>query len=195
MIKTLLISLGILALLMQVSWADELTGRVVDSEKHPIAKATVQTNVTSQATETDDNGYFILKYDKELPEYFTVSHISFQPRMIPIDKYVRDMTIMLAPAVYPGQKIKVTAMRAERGVTPSAFSDLTEEDIDRDYTVADFPMLIETTPNLYSYSYTGGETGASDFKIRGFDYKRIGVYVNGVPLNDPEDRFTYFYDL
>src|SRR6185436_16024240 len=37
--------------------------------------------------------------------------------------------------------------------------------------------------------------GYSYLSLRGFDQRRIAVYVNGVPLNDPESQQVYFIDL
>ena len=60
---------------------------------------------------------------------------------------------------------------------------------------AEFPLLSSTTPNLYTYTDGGAALGYSYTLIRGFDDKRIVTYINGVPLNDPEDQATYFVDL
>ncbi|UCD94890.1 MAG: TonB-dependent receptor, partial [Candidatus Zixiibacteriota bacterium] len=172
-------------------------GRVIDREGKPIEGVNVQTDLSSLFAVTGEDGGFSIEPGEQLPSYLSFSHVSYQPRMIRVEG-VGELTrleIILDLAVYPGQRITVTALRAQAGLTPAAFSDFTDDDIARDYTVADFPILLETTPNMYSYSYTGGAVGASEYKIRGFDSKRIGVYVNGVPLNDPEDHLTYFYDL
>jgi iron complex outermembrane receptor protein len=91
--------------------------------------------------------------------------------------------------------IIVSAGRAREGGSAAGFDDFTEDEIKRDYTVGEFPLLLETTPNLHSYSDAGTPLGYSYMKIRGFDDKRISTYINGVPLNDPEDQATYFVDL
>jgi len=172
-------------------------GRIIGRDGEPIEGVNIHTNISSLYAKSDHDGKFSLDTGDEQIAHMTFSHVSFQPYMmqIKVGMSTTDLLITLDPAVYPGQKIRVTAMRAKVGQTPVAFSDFTDEDIERDYTVADFPILLETTPNMYAFSYTGGAAGASDYKIRGFDSKRIGTYINGIPLNDPEDRFTYFYDL
>lgn len=177
--------------------AAELGGVVVDRDNKAIPGVNIQSHVKGLTTVTDEHGRFTLQTGDSLPAYITFSHVSYQPHLVNINKHhpAQEMRIILDQAVYPTQNIRVTAMRAQAGKTPVAFFDVTEEDIERDYTVGDFPLLLETTPNMYAYSYTGGAVGASEYKIRGFDSKRIGVYINGVPLNDPEDHFTYFYDL
>lgn len=173
------------------------SGKVVDRNGEPIEGVNVLTSISTLSTVSDENGNFTLDAGDQMPSHLTFSHVSYQPNMIYVktDEDMAELKVMLDLAIYPGQNVRVTAMRARVGLTPVAFSDFTDKDIERDYTISDFPILLETTPNMYSFSYTGGIVGASDYKIRGFDSKRIGVYVNGVPLNDPEDHFTYFYDL
>jgi len=186
----------LLILLFSLSNAATFQGWVVDRDGTAIEGVNIQTGIFSLYTVSNQSGEFVLETGDLIPSYMTFSHISFQPQMISVsDENSIALKIILEPAVYPGQKIRVTSMRARRGVTPIAFADFSEDDIERDYTLGDMPVLLETTPNMYAISYTGGITGASDYKIRGFGYKQIGVYINGVPLNDPEDRFTYFYDL
>jgi len=172
-------------------------GTVINDAGEPIEGVNVLTNINTLLTITDKDGRFTLVTDGEKPAYLTFSHVSYQPEMIRVaaDKDMTDLKIILQPTVYPGQNIRVTAMRAEQRKTPVAYSDFTADDIYRDYTLDEFPVLLDKTPNLYSFTYTGGITGASEFSIRGFNSKRIGVYVNGIPLNDPEDQTTYFYDI
>jgi len=55
--------------------------------------------------------------------------------------------------------------------------------------------MLAGTPNLYAFNDAGSALGYSYMKIRGFDDKRVSTYINGVPLNDPEDQATYFVDL
>ncbi|MCP4367900.1 MAG: TonB-dependent receptor plug domain-containing protein, partial [Deltaproteobacteria bacterium] len=63
------------------------------------------------------------------------------------------------------------------------------------YTASDIPMLLSEVPGVYSYSLTGDNLGYSFLKIRGFDQRRIGVMINDIPLNDPEDQEVYWVDL
>jgi len=195
--RLLLITLTLFTLLVLPGFGATYSGVVVNSNGDPIEGVNVLTNYSSIVTITETDGRFILNTGVEKPTHLTFSHVSYQPEMIRVfdDTAQSGIKIIMKPNVYPGQNIRVTAMRAEQRKTPVAFSDFSSDQIERDYTVGDFPILLETTPNFYSFSYTGGLTGASDYKIRGFDSKRIGVYIDGIPLNDPEDRFTYFYDL
>jgi len=188
--------LGLIIFAFVSSPAAFYVGRVTDDNSSPIEGVNIQTDISSLSAVTGSDGRFELNTGELRPEYITFSHVSYLPKMISLKSGpISEIDISLEPAVYPGQKVRVTTMRARRGETPVTFSDFGENEIERDYTVSDMPVLLETTPNLYAVSYTGGIAGASDYRIRGFGYKQIGVYINGIPLSDPEDRFTYFYDL
>jgi len=176
--------------------AGEYRGKVTDEAGNPIEGVNVLTDISSVNTVTGKDGGFYLNTGAQQPSHLTFSHISYQPSMIDVKtSSMTNISISLKPAVYPGQNIKITADRAVAGLTPIAFSDFTHDQIRRDYSISEFPLLLETTPNLYAYADAGGGLGYSYMKIRGFDDKRISVYINGIPLNDPEDQATYFVDI
>ena len=172
--------------------AAQLVGTVVDDTGQPIPGVSVITNVTGKGAVSDHEGHFTLDLTDQMSRV-TFSSVGYQSRQFRVDDV--PTTVKLTPAYYRGTDIVVTADRAQSGVTPVAFNDVSSDDIKRDYTVGEFPLLLETTPNLYSYSDAGTPLGYSYMKIRGFDDKRISTYINGVPLNDPEDQATYFVDL
>jgi iron complex outermembrane receptor protein len=187
---------GILTLSTLYPLAAEFRGRVVDNEGSPIEGVNILTDNPKIGTVTDENGYFRLPTGDIGISHLTFSHVSYQPVMIKVAEGQTDsLKIILRQAIYPGQNIKVTAERAITGLTPIAFTDITDDQIKRDYTIGEFPLLLETAPNLYAYADAGGGLGYSYLKIRGFDDKRISVYIDGVPLNDPEDQATYFVDI
>ncbi len=171
-----------------------LTGTVLDDEGRAVAGATVIVDSDGGTVATDQNGQFSIETNLPLPRQLTVRHIGFRPQMVRVSDST-PVTIRLKPAVFRGQGVTVTADRAEIGKSPTAFTDFTAREIERDYLLGEFPLLLETTPNVYAYSDAGGGLGYSYLKIRGFDDKRVSVYVNGIPLNDPEDQATYFVDI
>ncbi len=173
----------------------ELKGQAVDNTGKPVEGVNVLTDISSLSAVTDKDGYFTLTYSGTAPTHITFTHISYQPVMLSLKGRKGAINVTLQPAILPGQNIKVTAERAVSGVSPITYSDFTNADIKRDYTISEFPLLLESTPNLYSYADAGGGLGYSYMRIRGFDDKRISVYINGVPLNDPEDQATYFVDI
>jgi len=93
------------------------------------------------------------------------------------------------------ERITVTATRARERQTPAAFSNLSREQIERLYTVQDVPALLDELPGAISYSDSGNNVGYTYLRLRGFDSSRIGVKLNGIPLNDPESHQVFWIDL
>ncbi len=172
--------------------ADTISGRVVNVHGEPLLGVSVVTNVTAVGTMTDKAGEFTLQLTDEVKRV-TFSAVGFKPRLFRVSEI--PPTVTLDMMYYEIGNIVVTAERARPGITPIAFDNFSQDDIERDYTVGEFPLLLESTPNLYVYTDGSTPLGYSYVKIRGFDDKRIATYINGVPLNDPEDHATYFVDL
>jgi len=179
-------------LLATTAYSLPLNGRVVDADGQPIVGASVVTDLDGVGAATDDHGEFNLPA-REGITWITVSAVGYRARQFDADDL--PSTVKLERLFIRGEDILVTADRAEMGVTPVAFDNLSRREIERDYTVGEFPLLLSSTPNLYAFSDGGTPLGYSYMKIRGFDDKRITTYINGVPLNDPEDQATYFVDL
>jgi iron complex outermembrane receptor protein len=102
--------------------------------------------------------------------------------------------MILMPTILEGQTIEVSATRAVEGETPVSFTNVSREELSEKYTASDIPMMLEDLPGMYSYSLTGDNLGYSFLKVRGFDQSRVGVMLNEIPLNDPEDQQVYWVD-
>ncbi len=172
--------------------AKSITAKVVNENGEALASVSVITNVDGVATQTREAGLFTLDIS-ELVTRITFSHVAYHHRQFNIDELPE--VVVLEQKYYEWDKILVTADRARPGISPIAFDNYSEDDIKRDFTVADLPMLLNTTPNFYSFSDNGTNLGYTYTQIRGFDDKRIATYINGVPLNDPEDQYNYWVDL
>ncbi|MFO7654883.1 MAG: TonB-dependent receptor [Candidatus Krumholzibacteriia bacterium] len=90
--------------------------------------------------------------------------------------------------------VVVTASRYDTDVHLSQ-TNLTEAQIRLRQTSRDIPMLLEGVPGLFAYSDAGNGIGYTYLNIRGFDQRKVGVLVNGIPLNDPEDQKVYWVNL
>ena len=185
-----------LALLAQTQ---SISGVVLDESTHqPLIGANVFLEGTRWGTTTDEDGVFILK---NLPagEYVLVveflgyqtyrSTLSVQPGG------TYRVEIFLKPVALPGEEVLVQSIQAVERKTPVVFTNLDESYIREVHTVEDIPMMLTEIPNVYAYSDAGNGTGYSYLKVRGFDQKRIGVMINGIPLNDPEDHQVYWVDM
>ena len=172
--------------------AKEITAKLVNQNGDVVANVLVVTNVDGIATQSDESGLVTLEVTDEVTRV-TFSHVGYNHRQFSINQLPE--VVVLESKYYEWEKITVTAERARPGISPIAFDNYSEDDIKRDFTVADPPMLLNSTPNFYSFSDNGTNLGYTYTQIRGFDDKRIATYINGVPLNDPEDQYNYWTDL
>jgi iron complex outermembrane receptor protein len=173
--------------------AQTITGTVTDGRGNPIPEVNIMID-GKYYNPTDQDGRFSVTMPDIDRKEITFSHVGFKSLMKKIE-IGKHLDVSLERAVYETEGISVHASRAGSENRARAYTDFTSDDIDRDYLVGEFPLLLETTPNLYSYADAGGGLGYSYIRMRGFDDKRMSVYINGIPLNDPEDQATYFVDI
>ncbi len=190
--RMLSVIIAAILLCLQSAIAKDITARVVNEDGEALAAVSVVTNVDGVATQTGAEGTFSLELLDSITR-ITFSHVGYHHRQFNIKELPE--IVVLEQKYYEWEKILVTSDRARPGISPIAFDNYSEDDIKRDFTVGDLPMLLNTTPNFYSFSDNGTNLGYTYTQIRGFDDKRIATYINGVPLNDPEDQYNYWVDL
>ncbi|MCH8927919.1 MAG: TonB-dependent receptor [Candidatus Marinimicrobia bacterium] len=176
----------------------DINGSVLNSENDtPIVGANVLVEGTFLGAATDENGDFVIP-NVPVGEYtISAGVIGYGVKKLKIS-VMPDKTFLsfsLTPIILPGEKVLITASRAISGKTPIAFSNIDSKTLSEKYSSQELPLLLNEVPSLYSYSMTGNGMGYSEIKIRGFDPTRVAVTLNNVPLNDPEDHVTYFYDI
>ena len=166
----------------------EVRGIVVDVESQtPLVGVNIVSGETG--TITDIFGTFIIS--AKTGSDISFSFIGYEK----INTIVKPkMTILMTPTILQGDEITVNAIRAIRGMTPVSFSNLTAKEIETRNTAQDVPMMLASEPGVWAYSESGNGTGYSYLSIRGFDQSRIGVMIDGVPLNDNESHQVYWVD-
>ncbi len=189
---TILLATFLLASFVGANATGVLVGQVTDTKGRPLAAVSITTNLSGIGSLSDINGDFKFTVDDQVTRV-TFSSVGFKPRQFKIGE-IPDVIVLL-PMYIRGEDIIITADRAKSGISSIAYDNLSTDEIERDYTIGELPLLLESTPNLYAYSDGGTTLGYSYMRIRGFDDKRVSTYINGVPLNDPEDHATYFVDL
>jgi len=157
----------------------------------PVPYANIMIKGTDIGTISDPSGFFWLVTDT-LPLFLDISHIQYKNRTVLIRR--KFSRIAMEPDVLHSEEIHVVANRAVKGQTPVAFSALDRKDIQTSYSHQDVPVILNQTPGVYVYSDAGNGTGYSYLKIRGFSQDRIGIMLNGIPLNDPESHSVYWVD-
>lgn len=94
---------------------------------------------------------------------------------------------------------EVEGIIVERTRLPEATSTVATTRIGADEIASlpfdhDVTMTVGGSTSAYSFSDSGHGFGYSYLKIRGFDQERLGMLLNGVPLNDPESHHVYWVD-
>jgi iron complex outermembrane receptor protein len=116
--------------------------------------------------------------------------------MIPHTATLAQQSEMAKPdTIYEMSPVIVTATQAHERLSPVTFSNLTQQEIQRLYSVQDIPLLLAELPSITTYSENGNGIGYNYINLRGFDQRRLSIMVNGVPQNDPEDHNVYWIDL
>ena len=97
-------------------------------------------------------------------------------------------------ATHDAEEVVVTASRYDESVHLS-HANITRDELAARLGTSDIPLLLEDTPGLHAWSDAGNGVGYTYLNIRGFDQKRVGVMIDGIPLNDPEDHQVYWVNL
>ncbi|MDO9576707.1 MAG: TonB-dependent receptor [Candidatus Cloacimonadales bacterium] len=177
--------------------ADTLMGQVKSAENDAeLDGVSVFIQNSNQGTVTDKSGKFTLtdldpgKYTivfKRLGYEILQKEIDFPSERVLLIKLRRKPTEI--------EGISISSTRAVERETPVTFTNMNKEMIEEANFGQDIPMLMNELPNVLSYADAGSGMGYSYLKIRGFDQTRIGVMINGIPLNDPEDHQVYWVDM
>ena len=89
------------------------------------------------------------------------------------------------------QETVVKGTRATLRETPVAFSSVSGKELEAKLASRDIPMELATTPSVFASS-AGGGAGDATLYIRGFNQRNIAIMINGVPVNDMENKWVYW---
>ena len=129
-----------------------VSGIVLDKNNNPISDVNIYSKTTGTISQTD--GSFRLEVNENSKIFF--SHIGYKNVEIdPVSKYT---IVHLGFDILHGEGIQISASRAIPGISPSAFSTLSKEEISRNYTIEDVPMILASEPGIYAYSESGNGT-------------------------------------
>ncbi len=194
-----LIALLLTTSLPCVGLAAELTGRVLGSAKAPLGGAAVAVTAAGHElhTITNASGQFTVELPEPPPArvVITATAEGYRPATLTVTEVAAPVTIALEPTGVFSEQVEVTATRARAGETPVTLTNVGRQEIARGYWGQDVPMFLSQVPGFYAYNDGGNNIGYSYFTLRGFNMTRVGVQLNGVPLNDAEEHAVYFIDL
>ncbi|WP_309335740.1 TonB-dependent receptor [Mucilaginibacter sp.] len=189
---------ALFALLLPVMAAAQfsVSGKVTDQQTgEALPGATISLSSPAISTIADANGEYHFNNLKSGAYSLKVSFIGYRAitkTVLLNADAVSDFA--LKPGTLFTEAVTVSATRATQN-SPTAFTDLSKKDIDKNNTGRGFEYLLEQTPSTVVTSNAGAGVGYTSIRIRGSDATRTNVTLNGIPLNDAEDQGVYFVDL
>ncbi len=191
------ISVIFILLAVNLLSAETLIGQIHSAENDKALEGvSVYLDGLNKGTMTDGNGNFVIR-DLEPGKYTVhISRLGYQSMEKRIEfpaEQILNLSLQRKPTQIEGLRISSTV--AIERETPVTFTNMNQQEIAEANYGQDIPMLLNELPNVLSYADAGNPLGYSYLKIRGFDQKRIGVMINGIPLNDPEDHQVYWVDM
>ena len=195
--KALILSLFLVILLPFSLYAQKgnITGKITNAET---GEALVGANVVIQGTAlgaaTGMSGIYEIR---NVP----VGNYTLKVTFIGYDEAITDVQVtsgatatadfQLDEQIISGATITVLADRAKPRETPVAFTDVRKADMQARLGSQDIPLVLNTTPSVYS-TMGGGGAGDARINIRGFNQRNFAVMINGVPINDMENGWVYW---
>jgi iron complex outermembrane receptor protein len=154
--------------------------------------ATIQLDGTGRNAVTNDQGKFRIE-DLSAGNYtVVVRFLGFAQKkeVITLTEDL-DISVMLEPAWQMTEEVVVYATRAN-DKTPTTFTHVNKEVIQKQNFGQDVPMLLNWTPSMVTTSDAGAGIGYTGLRIRGSDASRINVTVNGIAFNDSESQGVFW---
>ena len=177
------------------TFAQQVTGKVVDEKGVELIGATVVVKDGKAMTVTDLDGNFTLKVPENEDVEVVVAFISFVDKIFSVNLKkgeTKDLgEIKLVINAIGIEELKVIASYAVDRRTPVAVSTISPNVILEKLGTQEFPEILKSTPSVYA-TKTGGGYGDGRINLRGFNSNNIGVLINGVPVNDMESGKVYW---
>jgi outer membrane cobalamin receptor len=166
-------------------------GTLVDKlTKEPVAGAVIIAKDADAVTVSQINGFFRLNLAQGTQKIL-ITFVGYIQKEIEVTS-VSDLGIIeLESDALELEGVMVVASFAKDRETPVALSTIKADVIAEKLGSKEFPEILRSTPSVY-VTKSGGGYGDSRINLRGFDSDNIGVLVNGVPVNDPEDGKVYW---
>mgnify|MGYP005839680815 CR=1 FL=1 len=173
-----------------------ITGTVTDAETgEPLPGVNVMLQGTDQGAATDQDGNYTISGVTITGEQTVMARmigyrLAKETVMVPESGTVT-VNFTLQTTVIRGNAIAVVADRARERETPVAFTNVEKEELEYRLGSRDLPLILNTTPSVYSTNQGGG-AGDARLSVRGFNQRNVAIMINGVPVNDMENGWVYW---
>lgn len=171
-----------------------IEGKIVDVKTgEPLSAANVILEGTSIGSVSDIEGWYKIIDVPEGDYTVSVKFIGYETVSkkvkVTAGKKVR-LNFKLKSVALELSALEILASRADKS-TPVAYSNVRKEEIELRLGSQDIPMVLNTTPSVYS-TQQGGGAGDARVNVRGFNQRNVAVMINGVPINDMENGWVYW---
>ncbi|HEX03876.1 MAG TPA: TonB-dependent receptor, partial [Bacteroidetes bacterium] len=195
--RSIVLVLLALCLLVPAAFAVTISGTVVDlSTGNPVANASVWVKTINSAATTDSDGTFTIVFVPNGRFEISVSHVGYWSETFTLSTEQKtNFRLEIRPKMYRSEGVTLSIDRVQRESATVPFTNVSAEELSERYYGQDLPVALEGLPSMTTTTDAGSGLGYSYLNMRGFDFKRISVLLNGVMLNDPEDFYVYWVDL
>jgi len=173
---------------------DTISGVVNDADTGlPLPGATVIVAGTATGSATDSDGRFVISSLTPGEYILDISFLGYEAvsEIITLGDANVTVNFSLQASSQALDAMEVFASRALSRQTPVAYSDIEKLQIERELGSRDVPLVLNTTPSVYSTAQGGG-AGDARVNVRGFNQRNVAVMINGVPVNDMENGWVYW---
>ncbi|HEY0740085.1 MAG TPA: TonB-dependent receptor [Chryseosolibacter sp.] len=173
-----------------------LSGVVRDAQnQRALAGATVMITENKLGTVTDAFGYYEFTNLPSGKYTVKVTFVGFGEKTEAVDVSSNvQLNVALDEIAILTDEVVVNATRANEK-TPTTFSSIDKEQLQKQNFGQDLPFLLNWTPSVVTTSDAGTGVGYTGVRIRGSDATRVNVTINGIPYNDSESMGTFWVNI
>ena len=171
----------------------KVSGTIVDENNQPLPGTSILEKGTTNGTETDFDGKFILNAQSN-SGILVISYIGYKSMEVSFSPSKTDIgLVQLFDDTNALDEIIIKGIVdvAKNRETPVAVSTIKAAEIEDKLGSQEFPEILNNTPSVYA-TKSGGGFGDARIEIRGFSQENIAVLINGVPINDMENSRVYW---
>lgn len=170
-----------------------LAGKVVDEiTGDPIVGANVIIEALNLGRATNPDGRFQFENLVAGNYQMVISMVGFRTVKRSIElKGNLEIDFKLKDDLTRLEEVVVMGTRANE-TTPTTFTEVSKEAIQKQNLGQDLPFLLNWTPSSVVTSDAGAGVGYTGIRIRGSDASRINVTINGIPVNDSESQGVFW---
>jgi iron complex outermembrane recepter protein len=173
-----------------------MSGRVISEDGTALIGANVILKNTYSGDKSGTDGYFTITNVPTGNYTLVVSYIGFNTieKEVKITNSDLFVELKMEKSDFISDEVTVYGTRANQK-TPTAYTDFSQSEIEKNNLGQDVPYLVEFTPSVVVTSDAGNGIGYTGIRIRGSDPTRVNVTINGVPLNDAESQGVFWVNM